>query len=59
MRPRTSCTGTRVAMSSPSGLQTAEGRREFFRKAREKLRGEQTADRERAGEGLPEPGVRV
>jgi transposase len=39
----------------PEQLQTAEGRREFFRKAREKLRGEQTADRERAGEGLPEP----
>src|SRR5271154_2331597 len=39
----------------PEQLQTVEGRREFFRKAREKLRGEQTEDRERAGEGVPEP----
>jgi hypothetical protein len=39
----------------PEQLQTAEGRREFFRKAREKMRGEETEDCERAGEGLPEP----
>jgi hypothetical protein len=39
----------------PEQLQTAEGRREFFRKARQELRREQTEDREPAGEGLPEP----
>jgi transposase len=39
----------------PEQLQTAEGRREFFRKAREKLRCEPTEDREAAGEGSPEP----
>src|SRR5437588_2674618 len=39
----------------PEQLRTAQGRREFFRKARQKLRREQTDDRERAGEESPEP----
>jgi hypothetical protein len=39
----------------PEQLRTAEGRREFFRHARQKLRREQTEDQEPAGEGLPEP----
>jgi transposase len=39
----------------PEQLQTAEGRREFFRRARQRLRHEQTNDQEAAGEELPEP----
>jgi transposase len=39
----------------PEQLRTAEGRREFFRNARQKLRREQTEDQELGGEGLPEP----
>jgi hypothetical protein len=39
----------------PEQLRTAEGRREFFRNARQKLRHEQTEDQEPDGEGLPEP----
>ncbi len=39
----------------PEQLQTPEGRREFFRNARQKLRHEQTDDQEPADEGLPEP----
>ena len=39
----------------PEQLRTAEGRREFFRKARQKLRREQTEVQEPAGEELPEP----
>src|SRR5437588_7343018 len=41
----------------PEQLRTAEGRREFFRKARQKLRRERTDDQEPADEGLPEPEV--
>ena len=39
----------------PEQLQTPEGRREFFRQAREKLRREQTELQEPAGEELSEP----
>src|SRR6516165_10545026 len=39
----------------PEELQTVEGRREFFRKARQRLRREQTEDREPAEEGSIEP----
>ena len=39
----------------PEQLQTPEGRREFFRQARQKLRREQTELQEPAGEELPEP----
>ncbi len=39
----------------PEQLQTAEGRREFFRQARQKLRREQTELEEAAGEELSEP----
>src|SRR5204863_7747098 len=39
----------------PEQLRTAEGRREFFRKARQRLRREQSADREPTGADLPEP----
>jgi transposase len=39
----------------PEQLRTAEGRREFFRQAREKLRHEQMEDQEPAGEELSEP----
>jgi hypothetical protein len=39
----------------PEQLQTPEGRREFFRQARQKLRRERTDDQEPADEGLPEP----
>ena len=39
----------------PEQLRTAEGRREFFRNARQKLRQERPEDQERAGEGVPEP----
>ncbi|MGN6166797.1 MAG: transposase [Solirubrobacteraceae bacterium] len=39
----------------PKELQTVEGRREFFRKARQGLRREQTEDREPAEEGSIEP----
>ena len=42
-------------MSAVEQLRTAEGRREFFRNARQKLRRERTDDSELAGEGLPEP----
>ena len=41
----------------PEELQTVEGRSEFFRKARQRLRREQTEDREPADEGLLEPGL--
>jgi Transposase DDE domain len=39
----------------PERLRTAEGRREFFRDARQKLRREQTEHQEPVGEGLTEP----
>jgi transposase len=39
----------------PEQLRTPEGRREFFARAREKLRREQTEGQEPAGEGLREP----
>jgi transposase len=39
----------------PEQLRTAEGRREFFRGARQKLRREQTDDQQPGGEELPEP----
>jgi transposase len=39
----------------PQELQTVEGRREFFRKARRRLRREQTEDREPTEEGSIEP----
>jgi transposase len=40
----------------PEQLRTAEGRREFFRRARQKLRREQTEDGEPGGGGSSEPG---
>jgi transposase len=39
----------------PEQLRSAEGRREFFRNARQKLRREETDDPEPAGEHSPEP----
>lgn len=39
----------------PEQLQTVEGRREFFRKARQKLQRERTDDQEPTGEDSPEP----
>src|SRR5205085_1030494 len=39
----------------PEQLRTAEGRREFFRQARQRLRRERSDDQDPAGEGLPEP----
>jgi transposase len=39
----------------PEQLRTVEGRREFFRQARQKLQRERSDDQEPAGEDLPEP----
>ena len=55
MRPRTSCTGTRVVMSSPSSCRRPRDAASSSARLGRSYGGEQTEDRERAGEGLPEP----